>query len=45
MNVFRKDDGEDDAFLDTVRESEELVDVYLLEEFLENNRLGSKSMK
>ena len=33
MNEFRKDVDED--FLDTVLEFEELVDVYLLEEFLE----------
>ena len=35
MREFRKDVGEDeDAFLDTVLELEELVDVYLLNEFL-----------
>ena len=34
MNEFRTDAGED--FLDTVLELEELVNVYLLEEFIEN---------
>ena len=34
MNEFRTDVGEN--FLDTVLELEELMDVYLLEEFIEN---------
>ena len=40
MNKFRKDVGED--VLDTVLELEELVDVYLLEKFLENEPIRIK---
>ena len=40
VNEFRKDVGED--FLDTVQELEELVNVYLLEEFLEKGPIRSK---
>ena len=40
MHEFRKDVGED--FLDTVLELEELVDVYLLEEFLEKEPVRIK---
>ena len=42
MNEFRKDVGEDDDFLDTVLELEELVDVYLLGKFLEKERIRIK---
>ena len=38
IKEFRKDVGED--FLDTVLELEELVDVYLLEEFLEKEPIA-----
>ena len=40
VNEFRKD--VDDDFLDTVLELEELVDVYLLEEFLEKEPIRIK---
>ena len=40
MNEFRKDVDED--FLDTVIELEKLVDVYLLEEFLEKEPISIK---
>ena len=40
MNEFRKDVDED--FIDTVLELEELVDVYLLEEFLEKEPIMIK---
>ena len=44
MREFRKDVGEDDdAFLDTVIELEELVDIYLLNEFLENEPIRNKT--
>ena len=42
MNAFRKDVGEDGDFLDTVLELEELVDVYLLEKFLEKEPIRIK---
>ena len=42
MHEFRKDVGEDDDFLDTVLELEELVDVYLLREFLERESIRIK---
>ena len=40
VNEFRKDVGDD--FLDTVLELEELVDVYLLKEFLEKEPVRRK---
>ena len=40
MREFRKDVGED--FLDTALELEELVDVYLLDEFLEKEPIRNK---
>ena len=40
VNEFRND--VDDDFLDTVLELEELVDVYLLEEFLEKESISIK---
>ena len=40
MHAFRKDVDED--FLDTVLELEELVDVYLLDEFLEIEPIRNK---
>ena len=40
MNEFQKDVGED--FLDTALELEELVDVYLLKEFLEKEPIRIK---
>ena len=43
MNEFRKDVDED--FLDIVLELEELVDVYLLEEFLEKEPIRIKIEK
>ena len=40
IKEFRKD--VDEVFLDTVLELEELVDVYLLDEFLEKEPIGIK---
>ena len=39
---FRKDVGEDYDFLDAAIELEELVDVYLLEEFLDKETIRTK---